>query len=88
MSQKSLETGRLLIRPFNSGDLLAIHRIFKKTFGDGTEISDKAALEERGSWLRWQILNQAGSSTHLAWVRSAAVPNSSFSGFALFELIR
>ncbi len=58
MSLSSLETGRLLIRPFHPSDLPVIHRILEQTFGDGTKIDDKAALGERSSWLRWQILNQ------------------------------
>ena len=53
-----LETSRLIIRPFVRDDLLVIHRILDQTFGNGGRIDNEAALEERRSWLEWQILNQ------------------------------
>jgi ribosomal-protein-alanine N-acetyltransferase len=54
-----LETSRLIIRPFIRDDLLIIHRILNETFGDPSkaEYLPEAALEERRSWLEWQILN-------------------------------
>ncbi len=36
----------------------AIHRIMELTFGDGSKVEDAAALEERRSWVEWQILNR------------------------------
>lgn len=35
-----------------------MHHILDQTFGDGSKLDDKAALAERGSWLRWQMLNE------------------------------
>lgn len=58
MSQKMIETERLIIRPFLLDDLLAIHRILDQTLGDGSKIDDEAALMERRSWLQWSILSQ------------------------------
>jgi RimJ/RimL family protein N-acetyltransferase len=54
-----LETSRLLIRPFVMNDLLVIHRIGNQTFGDPSKAEHlpEAALEERRSWLEWQILS-------------------------------
>lgn len=55
-----LETSRLTIRPFVRDDLIIIHRILSKTFGDPskTEYLPEAALDARRSWLEWQVLNQ------------------------------
>lgn len=55
-----LETSRLIIRPFVRSDLLVIHRILDQTFGNPNkaEYLPEAALEERRSWLEWQVLNQ------------------------------
>jgi len=55
-----LETNRLIIRPFVMDDLLATHRILNQTFEDPNkaEYLHERALEERRSWLEWQILNQ------------------------------
>lgn len=50
-------TDRLIIRSFTREDVPAIHRIMDLTFGDGSKIGDAAALEERRSWVEWQILN-------------------------------
>jgi ribosomal-protein-alanine N-acetyltransferase len=58
MSQGMIETNRLIIRPFVSDDLKAIHVILEQTFGDGSKVNDQAALQERRSWLQWSILNQ------------------------------
>jgi [ribosomal protein S5]-alanine N-acetyltransferase len=58
LSQKTIETERLLIRPFTLDDLPVIHRILDQTFGDGSKVNDKTALAERQSWLQWSILNQ------------------------------
>ena len=60
---KDLETKRLVIRPFVSGDLPVIHRILDQTLGDGHQSDDKAALLERKSWLNWSILNATWLST-------------------------
>jgi ribosomal-protein-alanine N-acetyltransferase len=53
-----LETPRLIIRPFTLDEAPIIHRILDQTFGDGTQSSDPAALDERRSWVQWSILNQ------------------------------
>jgi RimJ/RimL family protein N-acetyltransferase len=58
MSQKIIETERLIIRPFILDDLLLIHRILDQTIGDGSKVDDEAALTERRSWLEWSILSQ------------------------------
>lgn len=50
-------TDRLIIRSFTREDVPVIHRIMELTFGDGSKIEDAAALEERRSWVEWQILN-------------------------------
>ncbi len=53
----TIETARLIIRPFVTGDSLSfIHRILDQEFGDAG--SDRAALKDLRSWLEWQILNQ------------------------------
>ena len=52
-----LETSRLIIRAFQADDLHAIHRILDLTFGDGSKISNEAALNERQSWLDWSRLS-------------------------------
>jgi len=53
----TIETARLIIRPFTRGDSLpAIHRILDQEFGDAG--SDRAALKNSRSWLEWQVLNQ------------------------------
>ena len=54
-----LETSRLIIRPFVRGDLVAIHRILCQAFGDASvpEYLPESALEERRSWLEWQVLS-------------------------------
>ena len=55
-----LETSRLIIRPFVRDDLIVIHRILNETFGDPnkTEYLPADKLDERRSWLEWQLLNQ------------------------------
>lgn len=58
MSQKTLETDRLVIRSFILEDLLIIHRILDQTFGAGDKVDNETALLERRSWLQWSILNQ------------------------------
>jgi RimJ/RimL family protein N-acetyltransferase len=58
MSQKIIQTERLIIRPFIPDDLLAIHRILDQTLGDGSKVDDEVAIEERRSWLEWSILSQ------------------------------
>jgi RimJ/RimL family protein N-acetyltransferase len=58
MSQKIIETERLIIRPFVMDDLLVIHRILDQTLGDGSKVNNEAAIMERRSWLEWSILSQ------------------------------
>jgi RimJ/RimL family protein N-acetyltransferase len=58
MSQKIIETERLIIRPFVMDDLPVIHRILDQTLGDGSKVADNAAIMERRSWLEWSILSQ------------------------------
>jgi RimJ/RimL family protein N-acetyltransferase len=58
MAAKALQTLRLVVRSFTSDDLLPIHRILERCFGDGSRIADPHALAERRSWLEWSILSQ------------------------------
>ena len=58
MNPAQFETDRLIIRPFVEDDLRTIHRILDQTFGDGTNIANESALQERKSWLEWSILSQ------------------------------
>jgi len=58
MNQKTLETNRLVIRPFILDDVPVIHRILDQTFGAGDKVDDTTALQERHSWVQWSILNQ------------------------------
>ena len=58
MSPLTLETDRLIIRPFLAGDLPLIHRILDQTFGQGRLANDPAALRERRSWLEWSLLGE------------------------------
>jgi [ribosomal protein S5]-alanine N-acetyltransferase len=58
MNQKTLETERLVIRPFTLDDVPVIHRILDQTFGAGNKVDDPTALQERHSWVQWSILNQ------------------------------
>jgi len=58
VSQTVLETRRLIVRSFMMEDLPAIHRVLDQTFGDGTNIGNAAALQERSAWLQWSMLNQ------------------------------
>jgi RimJ/RimL family protein N-acetyltransferase len=58
VSQQTIQTHRLVIRPFRPDDLPVIHRILDQTFGDGSKVEEPAALLERRSWLQWSILNQ------------------------------
>lgn len=51
------ESERLVIRSFQSADLIDIHRILDLTFGDGSKIDDPEAIAERASWLQWSILS-------------------------------
>ena len=56
MNHMTIETPRLIIRPFVKGDLSAIHRILDQEFGEAG--SDRAALKDPKSWLGWQILSE------------------------------
>jgi len=58
MNPKNFETDRLIVRPFVADDLQTIHRILDQTFGDGTNVANESALQERKSWLEWSRLNQ------------------------------
>ena len=44
MFQKTIETVRLEIRPFEIDDLPTIHRILDQTFGSGDKTDDQIAL--------------------------------------------
>ena len=55
MNHMTIETPRLIIRPFVKGDF-AIHRILDQEFGEAG--SDRAALKDPKSWLGWQILSE------------------------------
>ena len=53
-----LETERLIIRPFEPGDLEPVHRILTSAFGVDEEKDQAPDLAERRSWLEWSRLNQ------------------------------
>ena len=55
MNELILESERLRIRPFCEGNLEVIHRILNDGFGQDEQMDAVDALEERRSWLRWQI---------------------------------
>jgi RimJ/RimL family protein N-acetyltransferase len=57
MAGMHLETARLLIRTFVPDDAPAIHCVLDRAFGDGSRAADPAALDERRSWVEWNILN-------------------------------
>ena len=57
MNPFTLETSRLIVRAFQPDDLDAIHRILDLALGDGSQITDEAALNERRSWLDWSRLS-------------------------------
>ena len=50
-----LETARLLIRPFQEGDLPEIHRILCAAFGEPE--GGATALGQRRAWLEWSALS-------------------------------
>ncbi|MCB0162788.1 MAG: GNAT family N-acetyltransferase [Anaerolineae bacterium] len=58
MTPTTIETERLVIRPFIQADLGAIHRILNRAFGEDDPAGEIAAMQERQSWLQWSILNQ------------------------------
>jgi RimJ/RimL family protein N-acetyltransferase len=58
VNPETIETNRLLIRPFVMDDLEVIHRILDQTLGAGEEVEPRTTLEERRSWLQWSILSQ------------------------------
>lgn len=58
MNPTNFETDRIIVRPFVADDLQIIHRIIDQTFGDGTNVANESALQERKSWLEWSILSQ------------------------------
>ena len=58
MSQKAIETDRLVIRSLIPDDLSGIHCILNQTLGDGSKVDGQTALRERRSWLQRSIPNQ------------------------------
>lgn len=56
VDRMTIETKRLIIRPFVKDDLVFVHRILSQEFREAR--SDRSELEEPQSWLEWQILNQ------------------------------
>jgi len=54
----SLETDRLLIRPFEQGDLQAAHHLFDVDLQEAATGAEKMpGLEERAEWLQWAARN-------------------------------
>ncbi len=54
----TLETERLIIRPFALDDLDAVHRILDVELGEAVLGTEGAmAREERRQWLQWAVLN-------------------------------
>jgi len=54
----SIETDRLLIRAFETGDLIDIGRILDQARAKDSNPEEDPAQRERQSWLDWSILNQ------------------------------
>jgi [ribosomal protein S5]-alanine N-acetyltransferase len=53
-----LETERLLIRPFELGDLDSVYRFFDlDSSGSEPGFDEKEALRQRADWLQWASLN-------------------------------
>lgn len=58
MHMPTLETERLVIRPFTEEDLDAAHRILDVELGEADLGYESAkGIEERGRWLRWTVMN-------------------------------
>jgi RimJ/RimL family protein N-acetyltransferase len=58
MRMPTLETERLLIRPFALGDLAAVHQLLDEDLAEADFGSDGAMpLDERRQWLEWAVLN-------------------------------
>ncbi len=57
MQFPTLETRRLVIRPFELQDLQEIHRILDLDPGDEPAPVSKLSLDERRRWLEWTVLN-------------------------------
>lgn len=56
MRMPTLETDRLLVRPFNPEDLTPVHQILDVELGDADfGYEGTKALDERESWLRWTM---------------------------------
>ncbi len=54
----SLETVRLLIRPFMMDDLTRVHQLFDIELQDADLSADKMeTMAERAQWLQWTVLN-------------------------------
>ena len=51
-----LETERLIIRPFEMGELHATHDVLSRAWGEPPEEYD-LRLADRERWLRWSVLN-------------------------------
>lgn len=54
-----LNTERLTIRPFIEEDLVPLHRISERCFGDGSKADDAAAIEAGRRMHTWRVLNEA-----------------------------
>ena len=59
MRVPTLETDRLLVRPFTLDDLDTIHQILDVELGTTEDLGGEGAssLEERREWLRWSVLS-------------------------------
>ena len=53
-----LNTERLTIRPFIEEDLVPMHRISDRCFGDGVKVEDAAAIERGRRMHLWRVLNE------------------------------
>ncbi len=54
----SLETARLVVRPFVMEDLLDIHRLLDIELNIADlDADERETLAERGQWLQWTVLN-------------------------------
>jgi [ribosomal protein S5]-alanine N-acetyltransferase len=64
LSMPSLETVRLLIRPFVMEDLPAVHHLLDMELREADLGTDKMeTLAERSAWLQWTVLNYVQLAT-------------------------
>lgn len=56
----TLETTRLVVRPFVMADLIDVHRLFDiELRADDLRVDRMESVKERAEWLQWAVLNYA-----------------------------